>query len=194
MQSLFFESVYRCGKTLDRVYLIRYTQRMSIVKRLRVAAGLTQAELARLAGTSQPTIAAYETGTKLPSWRTLRQLARAIGRSAVVEFVPELTREDRRSLALHRAIANKLLDSPADVLGMARRNLRSASEQHPGAAELLAEWRAILRAHPETIAAAMTHPGSRARELRQVTPFAGVLTPSERTAVYTEFRRDEAAA
>ena len=46
----------------------------------------------------------------------------------------------------------------------------------------------------ETIAAVMTHPGSHARELRQVTPFAGALTPLERAEVYAEFRRDEAAA
>lgn len=167
---------------------------MSIVRRLRLAAGLTQAELARRAGTSQPTIAAYETGTKMPNWRTVQRLAHATGHTAAVEFVPELTREDRRSLALHRAIAAKLLESTSEVLAIARRNLQRALDLHPNAAGLLTEWRAILRAHPETIAAVMTHPGSRARELRQVTPFAGVLTHSERVEVYTAFRRREAAA
>ena len=52
---------------------------MNLVARLRRSAGLTQAALAELAGTSQPTIAAYETGTKRPNLRTLQRLASAVG-------------------------------------------------------------------------------------------------------------------
>jgi len=167
---------------------------MRAVRTLREIAGLTQVELANLAGTSQPTIAAYETGSKVPTWRTLQRLARAGGQSAVVSFVPELTREDRRSLFLHQAIAAELLRSPDDVMSLARRNLGRAIELHPGAVELLNEWGAILRTNPETVAAIMTNPGRHARELRQVTPFAGVLSTTDRAAVYSEFRKIEAAA
>lgn len=167
---------------------------MSLIKRLRTLTGLTQSGLADLAATSQPTIAAYETGSKKPSWRTLERLAQATGNSAVVDFVPELTREDRRSLILHRAIAAKLIDSPSDVLTLATENLRRALELHPGAADLFDEWKKILELKPETIVALMTHPGQRARELRQVTPFAGVLTVAERASVYSEFRKHEKAA
>ena len=179
---------------LDLPYLNRYTALMSTVKRLRQITGLTQAQLADLAGTSQPTIAAYETGSKVPSWRTLQRLARASGLNALVSFVPEMTREDRRSLFLHQAIATRLLESPTAVLVVARRNVRRAINLHPGAGDLLREWDAILRTDPETIAAAMTDPGRHARDLRQVTPFAGVLSASDRAAVYSDFRRHEAAA
>lgn len=46
----------------------------------RRAAGLTQAELAARAGTSQATLSAYERGRKDPSAATLDRLLRAAGR------------------------------------------------------------------------------------------------------------------
>lgn len=161
------------------------------VKKLRLIAGLTQQELAGKADTSQPTIAAYESGTKSPNLRTLRRMANAADREIVVSFVPRLTREDRRSLRLHEAIAAKLVKNPEEVLSQARRNLRLMKRQHPAAGELLNEWKRILNRTIPEIVEAMTDPGMRARDLRQVTPFAGVLSPSERTQVYVEFRAEE---
>jgi uncharacterized protein len=46
----------------------------------RRSAGLTQAELARRAGTSQAMVARYEAGAASPTVRTLRRLLRAAGR------------------------------------------------------------------------------------------------------------------
>jgi predicted nucleotidyltransferase/DNA-binding XRE family transcriptional regulator len=51
----------------------------TIVKEARARAGLSQAGLARAAGTSQPTLAAYESGAKSPSVRTLNKIVRAAG-------------------------------------------------------------------------------------------------------------------
>src|SRR4051794_11505903 len=51
---------------------------------VRAAAGLSQRELARRAGTSGPTLHAYEHGTKSPTVSTLERIARAAG------FEPEL--------------------------------------------------------------------------------------------------------
>jgi len=60
-----------------------YSQAMNLAARLikeaRVAARLTQAELARRAGTSQPTIAAYEAGDKIPNASTLERVLGATG-------------------------------------------------------------------------------------------------------------------
>lgn len=165
---------------------------MTAVKDLRDAAGLTQVELAKLAGTSQPTIAAYESGSKSPTLRTLSRLAAAAGREAIVTFVEPLTREDRRSLALHRAIAVRLRDSPSQVLDTARANLDRMRRQHPHAGDLLDEWSEILDLSVEQIVSVLHDPGLRARALRQVTPFAGVLTAAERSRVYSEFRKSEA--
>lgn len=51
----------------------------SLIKQARQRAGLTQAQLARAAGTSQPTLAAYETDAKSPSVRTLDRIIRSAG-------------------------------------------------------------------------------------------------------------------
>jgi len=160
---------------------------MSAVRDLRERRRLTQRKLAELAHTSQPTIAAYEAGTKSPNLRTLERLARAVGLEAVVDFVPPLTREERRSLALHRAIARRLEQSPAPILRRARRTLEKMRRQHPGARPLLSRWRSLLDRPIEEILEVLVDPRPSARELRHVTPFAGVLTAPERASVYRRF-------
>lgn len=52
---------------------------MHPIRDLRLRVGLTQAGLAELAGTSQPTIAAYESGAKTPNLNTLEAIANAVG-------------------------------------------------------------------------------------------------------------------
>lgn len=164
---------------------------MNAVKAIRDRAGMTQAELAMAAGTSQPTIAAYESGTKSPTLRTLEGLARATGAQAVIDVVEPMTREDRRSLRLHIAIARSLCADPPRVLAKARRNLQTMRRANPTASQLLDEWSRVLKRSVGDIVDVMTDPRSHARELRQVTPFAGVLDPAERVGVYRRFRADE---
>ena len=62
---------------------------------------------------------------------------------------------------------------------------------HPGASDLFDEWERLLQGPPDALADALVNPGLLYRDLRHVTPFAGVLSASERAAVYREFRRDE---
>lgn len=50
-----------------------------LIREARSAAGMTQTELARRAGTSQSAIAAYESGAKIPTVATLERLLRAAG-------------------------------------------------------------------------------------------------------------------
>lgn len=167
---------------------------MNPVHDLRRRTGLTQAQLAEAGGTSQPTIAAYESGKKSPTFRTLRRIARAAGLEPFVVFVPATTREDRRSLALHRAIADRLIETPDDVLEKALRNLSLMRNRHPHAHSLLSEWSEILSRSVDQIAVALLDPSLRGRDLRKVTPFAGVLTAAERAKVYRQFARREVAA
>ena len=54
-----------------------------LIKDARTGAGFTQSELARRAGTSQPTIAAYEAGNKVPTVSTLERVLRATGTTLV---------------------------------------------------------------------------------------------------------------
>ncbi len=108
-------------------------------------------------------------------------------------FVPPTTREDRRSLALHEAIAERLLENPEGVLRRARRTLALAMKRHPGARALLEEWDFVLGLPLPDLVEVLRDPRPRARELRQVTPFAGVLSAGERTRVYRAFEASEEA-
>jgi len=76
---------------------------MNCVRTLRAVSGQTRQQLAEAADTSQPTVAACEGGRKSPTLRTLERLAEAAGLVVHLEYVPPLTREDRRSLALQAA-------------------------------------------------------------------------------------------
>ncbi len=52
----------------------------SLLREIRLSAGLSQRALAERAGTSQPAIVRYERGATTPSWETLERLAEACGR------------------------------------------------------------------------------------------------------------------
>lgn len=76
----------------------------SLIREARKAAGLTQAQLAARAGTSQPAVARYESGTASPSVRTLERLLRAAGQRV--------------------QLASELVGPPADLGGARMRRLR----------------------------------------------------------------------
>ena len=165
---------------------------MNPIRTLRRCAHATQTELARAGGTSQPTVAAYEAGRKSPTFDTVQRIAGAVGLETTVTFFPKMTREARRSLALHGAIADRLQAEPTAVLTTARRNLATMRRRHPGARQLLNEWRVALARPIPALVDLMTAVDPWSRELRHVTPFAGVLSPEERAAVYRRFAADEA--
>lgn len=52
----------------------------------RIRAGLTQAELARKMGTTQPVVARMESGRVQPSLKTLQRLASATGSRLMIRF------------------------------------------------------------------------------------------------------------
>lgn len=63
-------------------------QPAELVRAVRRRRGLTQAELARAAGTSQPVISAYEAGRRDPTHGTLRKLIAAAGEELRVSARP----------------------------------------------------------------------------------------------------------
>jgi transcriptional regulator with XRE-family HTH domain len=175
----------------DRIYCC-----MNPVHLLRLTAGRTQQDLATLAGTSQSAIAAYEGDRKSPTWRTVERLAQAAGFEVDLRFVPPLTREERRSLLLHEAVAARLRAEPDVVLPRARASLARMRALHPGAHVLLDEWRCLLRRPLDALLPVLTDPMPWSRELRHVTPFTGILSAAERAQVYRVFaerERDDAA-
>jgi len=60
----------------------------SAVMDVRNRAGLTQQELARKMGTTQPVVARLESGRSRPSMRTLERLADATGSRLLISFAP----------------------------------------------------------------------------------------------------------
>lgn len=166
---------------------------MNPILRLRQQAGVTQKKLALLAGTSQPTIASYEAGTKSPTLDTVEKLAKALGLEATIQFVPLLTREDRRSLAYHRAVVERLRSSPQAVIAKAKGNLETLWRQHPDARHLFERWGQWLDLPTEDLVGLCLDPGPLARDMRQVTPFAGLLGARERLEVLDKFRKQEGA-
>jgi transcriptional regulator with XRE-family HTH domain len=77
-----------------------------LIRAVRRRGGLTQAELARRAGTSQPVVSAYEHGRRDPTFRTLRRLVAAGGERLLVEAAvvaegpPPATDDDERARRL----------------------------------------------------------------------------------------------
>ena len=107
----------------------------------------------------------------------------------VEAFAPgrPLRREALRSLWLHRAVAGKFVADPDRAIATARANIRRFREIQPRAAVWLAAWDRILDAGPERILEIMTSTSREAVDLRQNTPFAGLLSDNERLAIIAAF-------
>lgn len=94
---------------------------------------------------------------------------------------------EERSLALHRLVAERLAGDPG-LLERARervgRWLRDGSVARPWAEA----WLEVLGHPVAEVAVMLTDPGERARQLRQSSPFAGVIDPHTRWAVWRRVR------
>ena len=101
-------------------------------------------------------------------------------------------RIEERSIALHRAIADRIRTNPR-LMEKARENLQKyldqfAQENSP-APKYLTEWQDILTHRPrEAVLEFLVSSGEKAGRLRQSSPFAGILTPKERWKIYEAYR------
>lgn len=86
--------------------------------------------------------------------------------------IPEL-----QALAYHRLVAERLDDRLVDEARRRLRRWRRAGRIHP---KWFDEWERILAQPLPEIAKAISADTKRSRELRQTSPFAGVLTEQER--------------
>jgi excisionase family DNA binding protein len=102
-----------------------------------------------------------------------------------------LTREQEQSRWLHAAIASRLVAEPDVVLGRARENLDRFSAIHAGtmAAHWLELWRAALDAGPDQVLTVLVSDTPQAAEMRQNSPFTGILPLDARRAVLESFRK-----
>jgi hypothetical protein len=96
--------------------------------------------------------------------------------------------EVARSLALHEAVARKLLEDPA-ILERARAKLYEWLARGGRSVPLFLRWRQVLAGSLEEVAAFLTDPSPEATWLRSASPFAGVLDPRTRLAILRRVRR-----
>jgi hypothetical protein len=95
---------------------------------------------------------------------------------------------DARSLAMHVLIAEKVCKDP-HLIDKAKHNLQRWRERSAGElAPWMGEWARILTRPCLEIAAVMTDMNATSTRLRQSSPFAGILSASERKRIYEAFR------
>jgi hypothetical protein len=95
-------------------------------------------------------------------------------------------RIDQRSLAMHHAIAAKLRADPP-LLAIAHENLDRWTKLHGRSSPYWDRWREILKRPLEEVLALMVEDSEKMTAMRQASPFAGILTPQERWAIYDQF-------
>jgi malate synthase len=94
---------------------------------------------------------------------------------------------EERSVAYHRAIAERLRDRP-EVLENARRRVQGWLDRDGEPRFYARKWAEVLADDPASIAAFLVERSEIADELRQSSPFAGALKPQERWKIWRETR------
>ena len=103
---------------------------------------------------------------------------------ALADRTLRLTRDQRRSLWLSYGVAGKVVANPDETRTVALGNLERMRARARGRAlSWLDEWQRLLGGSVPDLLSAMTSRSPYGRELRQNTPFAGVLSDEERTAL-----------
>lgn len=151
---------------------------------------LTTGEAAKILNTSRQHVVDLCERGDLPFVTTGSH--RRVRRADVEELqarTQRLTRDQVRSLWLGHATAGKLVSDPAGVIAKARRNLAGlkATRSRGVSGRWLDEWETLLNGRVDGVLDVLTSRAPRARELRQNSPFAGVLTESERRDVLAAF-------
>lgn len=104
-----------------------------------------------------------------------------------------LNRDQRQSLWLHAAVAGRVAVDPSGTIGRARSNLERLRNVHPTgmSAHWGSMWQSVLDEGPDRVLETLTSPTPLSVELRQNSPFAGVLNDAERLSVLAAFRASE---
>ena len=168
---------------------VEHDRATGAVRELRAASGLSQRAFAELVGTSGPTVAAYEAGSKEPRLSTLERMAANLDWHVEIRLLPargsaQRARRERRSLALAAATARVVVREFPRAERVARKNL-ARMERVVGdnqASAWIDEWRALLDQGPSAVEAMLLNRSPHGHDMRQMTPFAGLLTDEAREA------------
>lgn len=152
---------------------------------------LTTGEAAKILNTSRQHVVDLCDRGDLPfvTTGTHRRVRRA-DVEALRTRTQRLTRDQERSLWLGYATAGKLVSDPQRVMDKARHTLAQlkSADVRGASRRWLDEWETMLHGPVDRVVEALTSRAPRARELRQNSPFAGVLTEQERHSVLGAFK------
>lgn len=184
--------------------LIAYHRSMSeivgsagaLVRARRTRLGLSQRAAARVCGIPQPMLSRIESGQTDPGMTTLVRVLAGLGAQLHLELKPLESggagrREKQRSLWLNRIVVGELVRDPDRALMIARDNITRWREIHAGRPSILAaldRWSEIIDQGIESVVATLTGQNEESEDLRQNSPFAGVLSQEQREQALTSFR------
>jgi hypothetical protein len=105
-------------------------------------------------------------------------------------------REERVSYEMHRVVAGKVTEDPKPVLAKARENLQKMKARSRGAQATgwVQEWERLISGDVSKLIEVMLRPDERGIDLRQMTPFAGVLSQEERLVAIHKAQKSARAA
>ena len=136
--------------------------------------------------TATRTASVYGTVPGFVNWLLALEIEVCPGYSAAVNH----SGIDKVSLALARHVVERLRVQP-ELLEVARANLSRWKQRNADSPSLLrcyAEWEAILTRPLEEICALLVAETEEGQRLRQNSPFAGVLSPTEVWEIKDRFR------
>ena len=109
---------------------------------------------------------------------------------ALRQRTERLTTDQQRSLWLAYAVSGRIVADPDGARMVARDNLaKMESVTRGSAAQWLHEWEKLLSGPLDVMLGAYTSRDLKGRELRQNSPFGGLLSDEERTTVLSHWRR-----
>jgi hypothetical protein len=106
-----------------------------------------------------------------------------------VSAIDTLTFEERRSLAISAAVAERLRLEPEAVIAKARSNIETMRSIGVNEQRWVDMWEAVLGLGASHVGAMLTSTDPVARDLRQSSPFASVLSEEERQHAVSGLRR-----
>ena len=151
---------------------------------------LTTGEAAKLLNSSRQHVVDLCERGELPftTVGTHRRVRRA-DVELVLRRTNRMTKDQQRSLWLAYAVAGKIVADPDAALELAKRNLATMQAASRGQARRwLEDWEGLLDGPVGAVLRALVSPSPVSRELRQNSPFAGILSDDERAQVLKAWR------
>ena len=166
------------------------SDKSEVLREVMLETGSTQSELSRISGVRQPSISQFLSGKVDLSDDQLDRLLSCMGRRLEVvrrPMQPELTRSEWRSWRLHRQLATHVSQSRLpEWRPKVERNLRRLRGAVSGQPHLrnLDRWEFLVeRGDLPSLHRVLTGLDRDSIEMREVSPFGGLLPQEERSMV-----------